>query len=165
MKNLLLPFRWKFIGWFLTLCGTFLAVLYVEFNFKFKMPVFEVYSSFLRTRTMVTKTTNFADELILILLITGLGLVVFSKEKVESENLDSIRVAAFARALLTNIVFLLLSVIFIYGMGFITALVFNQISFSLFYIVFFFFLKRKKMKFWFTGITLVCNDKCRRLYF
>src|SRR5665647_3612351 len=145
MKNLLLPFRFKFIGWFLTLCGTFFAVLYFAYNFKFKIPVFEVYSSFLRTRTMVTKTTNFADELIMILLITGLGLVVFSREKVESENLDSIRGAAFARALLTNIVFLLFSVIFIYGTGFITALVFNQISLSLFYILFFFFLKRKKM--------------------
>jgi|SRR5665647_1641462 len=145
MKSLLLPYRWKFVGWLLTLCGTFFAFLYFAYNFKFKIPVFEMYSSFLRTKTFVTKTTNFADELILILLITGLGLIVFSREKVESENLDSIRAAALARALLTNIVFLLFSIVFIYGTGFITALVFNQISLSLFYILFFFFLKRKKM--------------------
>src|SRR5665647_46806 len=128
MKSLLLPYRWKFVGWLLTLCGTFFAFLYFAYNFKFKIPVFEMYSSFLRTKTFVTKTTNFADELILILLITGLGLIVFSREKVESENLDSIRAAALARALLTNIVFLLFSIVFIYGTGFITALVFNQIS-------------------------------------
>jgi hypothetical protein len=93
----------------------------------------------------VTKTTNFADELILILLISGLGLVILSREKNESENLDSIRAIAFARAFLTNIVFLLFSILFIYGTGFITVLVLNQISLSVFYIVFFFFLKLKKM--------------------
>ena len=93
---------------------------------------------------MVTKTTNFADELILILLISGLGLVILSREKNEAEYLDSIRATAFARAFLTNIVFLLFSIVFIYGTGFITALVLNQISLSVFYIVFFFFLKLKK---------------------
>ena len=144
MKNLLLPYRWKFVGWLLTLCGTFFAFIYYAYNFKFKVPVFEVYSSFLRTRTFVTKTTNFADELILILLISGLGIVILSREKNESEYLDSIRTIAFARAFLTNIVFLLFSIVFIYGTGFITALVLNQISLSVFYIVFFFFLKLKK---------------------
>src|SRR5665647_3169823 len=117
MKNLLLPYRWKFVGWLLTLCGTFFAFLYYAYNFKFKVPVFDRYSSFLRTRTFVTKTTNFADELILILLISGLGLIILSKEKNESEYLDSIRATAFARAFLTNIVFLLFSIVFIYGAG------------------------------------------------
>jgi len=145
MKNLLLPYFWKFVGWLLTLIGSALAILYLLFDFKFKMPVFAIYSSFLETKMFVSFRTNFADELILLLLIIGLGLIVFSKEKIESENLEPLRTKAFATATISNNIFLLFSVLFIYGSGFIAILVLNLFSLSLFYLLFFYLLKRKEM--------------------
>jgi Ni/Fe-hydrogenase subunit HybB-like protein len=124
-----------------------MAMLYYFFDFKFRMPVFAVYSSFIETKMFAVFKTNFADELIMLLLISGLGLIVFSKEKYESQNLDAIRASALAKATILNIIFLLFSVLFIYGSGFITCLVLNLFTLPVFYLVFFYIMKRKKKDF------------------
>jgi hypothetical protein len=144
MKNLLLPYPWKLAGLFLTLTGSALGILYNWFDFRFSMPVFAVYSSFLQTKIFATFTTNFADELILLLLITGFGLIVFSKEKIESENLDSLRERALGKALISNNILMLFCILFVYGSGFIAVLILNLFSFSLFYLFFFYLMKRKE---------------------
>jgi hypothetical protein len=144
MERLLLPYSWKVAGWFVTLAGVVLGVLYNWFDFRFSIPVFAVYSSFLKTKMFESFTTNFADELVLLLLIIGLGLIVFSKEKIETENLDLARSKALFRAVILNNVFLLFSILFIFGSGFIGILVMNLFSVSLFYLFFFFLLKRRE---------------------
>ncbi|MCK9400851.1 MAG: hypothetical protein M0Q51_12780 [Bacteroidales bacterium] len=146
MKNLLLPYPWKLAGRFVTISGIALAVLYLWFDFRFSMPVFAIFSSFLETKMFVTFRTNFADDLILLLLIVGFGLIVLSKEKIEFENLDSARAKALAKAIILNNIFLLFSILFVYGSGFIAILVLNLFSLSLFYLIFFYFLKRKELK-------------------
>ena len=78
------------------------------------------------------------------MLISGLALIVFTKEKNETEGLDSIRFRAFFRALTANTIFLLLSVIFVYGSGFIAILVVNIFSLFIFYLLFFYLRKREK---------------------
>lgn len=139
---MLLPFQWKLAGLFFIFCGVVSAVLYIWFDFRFTMPVFAVFSSFLETKMLVTFRTNFADELTMLLLITGLGLIVFSKEKTETENLDIYRAKALAKASMANTIFLLFSILFVYGSGFIGILVFNLFSFLIFYLFFFSMAKR-----------------------
>jgi hypothetical protein len=146
MKNLLLPYYWKFIGFLLTLAGIALAILYLWFDFRFTLPVFAVFSSFLETKMFVTFRTNFADELILILLTSGFGLMVFSKEKNETEYLDLLRTNAMAKALIYNAVFLLLGIVFVFGSGFISILVLNMFSVPILYLVFFYFMKHKDIR-------------------
>jgi hypothetical protein len=146
MKKLLLPYRWKFAGILLILMGSFCAVLYTWFEFQFKMPVFAVYSAFFETKMFVTFQTNFADELILLLLVTGFGLVVFSKEKNETEILGNKRSDAMFKAMLANNILLLLSILFVFGSGFIAVLVFNLISVSVLYLLFFYLTDRTKEK-------------------
>jgi hypothetical protein len=144
MKNLLLPFPFKLAGIFLALCGLVFAVLYVWFDFRFTIPVFAVFSSFVETKVFATFRTNFADELTMLLLVTGLGLIVFSKEKNETENLTLVRIKAMANAGIANTFFILFSILFVYGSGFIAILVLNLFSFFIFYLVIFHFLKRKQ---------------------
>jgi len=144
MKNLLLPYPWKFVGMLLAFIGVIFAGLYLWFDFRFTMPVFAVFSSFLETKMFVIFSTNFADELVLFLLTSGLGLIVFSKEKIESEYLDSVRFKALAKALISNIILLLGSILFVFGSGFISILVVNLFSLSIFYLCFFYFLKKKE---------------------
>jgi len=144
MKNLLLPYYFKLIGVFLLVTGIALAIFYIWFDFRFTIPVFAVYSVFLETKIFETFRTNFADELTLLFLICGLGMIVFSKQKTEFAELDLIRFKALSLAVITNTVFLLLSVIFVYGSGFMGILVFNVISLFVFYLILFFFIKRKK---------------------
>lgn len=142
MNNLLLSYRWKIAGIVLLSIGVFLAITYFWFDFRFKIPVFAVYSVFLETKTFEVIRTNFADELILLFLLAGLGLVVFSKEKNETQGLDEFRMKAFARAWIANVVFLILSVLFIYGSGFMTILIVNLLFFPFFYLLFFYTQKR-----------------------
>jgi hypothetical protein len=144
MTNLLLPYRWKYVGWLLTLSGMFLTILYSWFNFRFVIHAFAVYSSFLETKMFTSIRTNFSDELIMIMLICGLGLIIFSREKVEHEYLNSIRINSLAKALITNIVFLILSILFIFGSAFINILVINVFSFPLLYLLFFYYRKWKE---------------------
>jgi len=144
MKNFLIPYTWKLIGLFLTLSGIISAVFYLWFDFRFTLPVFAVFSSFLETKMFTTFRTNFADDLTLLLLISGLALIVFSKEKIESENLNSFRARAITNALIVNNLFLFLSILFVFGTGFIAVLVINLFSFSIFYLIFFYIMKQKE---------------------
>ncbi len=128
----------------LAFAGTISAIIYIFFDYKLKLSVFAVYSSFLATKYFTSFKTNFLDELTLLLLISGLALIVFSKERNETEGLDLLRFRAFFRALIANTVFLLLSVIFVYGSGFIAILVVNIFSIFIFYLLFFYLRKREK---------------------
>ncbi len=144
MKKFLLPYPWKFAGIFLSLCGIVLAIFYLWFDFRFTLPVFAAYSSFLETKMFTTFSTNFADDLILLLLLIGLGLIVFTKEKIETEQMDLFRTKAAAFAFIANIIFLIFSVLFIFGSGFIGVLVLNLFSLPILYLIIFNFLKRKQ---------------------
>jgi len=137
MNNLLLPYRWKWVGIILTLAGIILSVLFFLFDFRFKIPVFALYSAFLEAKICTVIRTNFADELILLLLISGLGLIILSKEQNEAEGLDLHRMKAMFRAVISNAVFLLISVLFVYGSGFMAILVINTLSLFVFYLLFF----------------------------
>ena len=143
MNKFLLPYRWKMAGIVLSSAGAISALFYSLFDFKFKMTVFAVYSSFLDTKILQTFNTNVAEEITLSLLITGLSLIVFSREKKETADLEAIRSKAMARAVIINNVLLLFSVLFIYGTGFIAVLVLNIFSLLLLYLVFFYFSIRK----------------------
>jgi hypothetical protein len=146
MQRYLLPYRWKFAGIALTGAGILSAIFYVFFDFRFKLPVFAVYSSFLETKFFSTFQTNFSEELILLLLISGFSLIVFSREKTESEIPDSLRLKAFMKAMLFNNIFLLFSVLFVYGSGFVAVLIGNVFSLTIIYLLLF-YLSKNKLKF------------------
>jgi len=143
VKNLL-PYYFKIIGFVITLIGIILSVFYLFFDFRFTMPVFAVYSSFIHTKIFATFKTNYADELVLIFLLIGLFFISFSKEKIESENIDSIRYKSLIKSILFNFIFLFISILFVFGTGFIYVLVLNLFSFFIFYLIFFNFYKLKK---------------------
>jgi len=141
LKTRLLPYPFKIAGMVLAFAGTILAIIYIFFDFTLKIKVFAVYSSFLATKYFTTFKTNIFDELTLLLLISGLALIVFTNE---TEDLDLFRFRAFFRAMIANTVFLLLSVVFVYGTGFIAILVANIFTLLIFYLLFFYLGKRAK---------------------
>jgi hypothetical protein len=139
MKNFLLPYPWKYSGILLILLGIVFSILYIWFDFRFSLPVFAVFSSFMETKMFVVFNTNFADELIMLLFVTGFSLIVFSKEKNESQNLDFMRSKALIKALISNNILLLFSILFVYGSGFVAILVINLFSLLVFYLCFFYY--------------------------
>ncbi len=145
MTNFLLPYKYKWIGMGLVILGITGLIFYLWFDFRLILPVFAVYASFLETRMFTTFRTNIADELIMLSLLAGFLLLVFSKEKTECEILDQIRSRAFLNALLANAGLLIFSILFIYGNGFLTILLLNLFSIFIFYLIFFYVMKRKEI--------------------
>lgn len=146
MNNFLLPFPWKFAGILLILTGIVLSILYLWFDFRFTIPVFAVFSSFMETKMFSAFKTNFADELIMLVFVSGFGLIVLSKEKEEFEYLNSIRSGAMVKAFIANNFLLLFSILFVYGSGFIAILVLNLFSFAVFYLYFFYSLRKRETR-------------------
>lgn len=143
--NMLLPNRFRMPGIILTGAGLVLAFLYFAFDMRFKMPVFAVVSSFIKTRFFTGFTTNFADELVILVLLAGLTLIAFTREKDECAGYKALRYKALMAALLADSLFLFLTVLFIYGGGFIAIAILNIFLPLVLYILFFrLFLFRSK---------------------
>lgn len=146
MKNFLLPYYFKIIGIGLLLIGIIFSVFYLKFDFKYTTSVFALISIYLENRFFVVTQTNIIDELILILFVIGFGLLVFSKEKNEVESHIVLREKAIVKASIANIIFILISIIFIYGGGFLGVLVLNLFTVFVFYLLFFYFSLNKADK-------------------
>jgi amino acid transporter len=145
MKKFLLPHYCKTIGTILVLIGIVFSVLCLKFDFNYTTSAFALISIYLENRFFIITQTNIIDEITLILFVVGFGLIVFSKEKNEVEYLNALREKAFINAIIVNTFFILFSILFIYGGGFLGILVFNLFSVFIFYLIFF-YLSLKKNK-------------------
>lgn len=143
---MLLSYKFKLPGLILILAGTGLTVLYFGFDFRFEMPVLAVFSSFMETRFFTTFRTNFADELIILLFLSGFCLVVFSKEKYEGEILREIRIKAIYKTIAIDILLLVLTTLFVFGGGFMAFTIINLILPFLLYLILFNIMKFKALK-------------------
>ncbi len=143
---MLLSSKFKLPGFILILAGTGLTVLYFGFDFRFEMPVLAVFSSFMETRFFTTFRTNFADELIILLFISGFCLVVFSKEKNEREILREIRIRAVYKTIIIDILLLVFTTLFVFGGGFMAFIIINLILPFIIYLILFNILKSKAVK-------------------
>lgn len=137
----LLPYKYKTPGIILVIAGIILAILYFAFNFRFEFPVFAVVSSYMNTNFFTTFKTNFADETIMLLLLIGFCLWIFSEEKHEYDGLLNLRLKALIWAILTDLGILLFTILFIYGSGFIAIVLLNMIMPFVLYLSFFYYFK------------------------
>ncbi len=153
MNKELVPFpnSVKYVGWILISAGIILGILFAFFNVIINMPVFAIFSSFLETKYFAVFTTNFTDELTLLLLLGGVFLVVFSREKSEDMSeekslfYNKIRTRSLFKALYYNTFMLIFSILFIFGQGFFWVLVINLLSVFILYLFIFEVNKRRPM--------------------
>lgn len=144
----LLPYKYKYAGYFLTLAGIASTVFYLFFDFRFKMPVFAVVSAYLDIKIFKSFETNFADELTMFLLVAGLFLLIFSKERKEDNyDFNRARFVSLFRAMFINIIALMFSILFLYGQIFMAVIILNLIFLPSVYLILFFFEKRKSSDF------------------
>ncbi|WP_304142852.1 hypothetical protein [Ignavibacterium album] len=136
----LLPHKFMFVGLLLVVLGVISA--YTRFYLGIKpsfltIPVFTIYSSFIDTKTFQIITNNISEEIVILLLLIGLLLINFSKEKFEDDIVDHFRFKALLYSVLINSILLLLSTVFIYGLAFISILSINIFSQLFIYQIFF----------------------------
>jgi len=143
----LLPYKFKIPGLILTLAGIVSTVFYLFFDFRFKMPVFAVVSSYLDVKILRSFETNFADELTMFLLVAGMFLMIFSKERNESQaEFDKIRFRSLFLALFANMLFLAFSILFFYGQIFMAVIISNLIFLPALYLILFLIFKKQNKR-------------------
>jgi hypothetical protein len=141
----MISYKYKFVGLLFLVCGFVLAIVNHFHRYKITLPVLAVHSSYIQTKYFTTIITNVFEEIVLILLLAGFLLTVFSKERVELKEFNKMREESWKTALLINSALLAFSILFIYGRGFAAVLILNMFStFALYSILF--LIKKVRLK-------------------
>jgi hypothetical protein len=124
-----MPRAFRFVGIFLCISGLILGIFRFKYGFKpdsLEIKTFALFSSYLENKFLEFTRNNMSEEITGFLIISGLFLFAFSREKDENELVDRIRLRAFLIATYTNFLFILFSLIFTYGFAFIYMLMVNM---------------------------------------
>jgi len=145
----LLPKGFRFVGVIFTSVGTILGIMRFYFGVKpdlLDQKVFAVYSVYLKTRTMKVESNQLIEEIVGLLVILGLLMIAFSREKDENPLISAVRLKAFFISFYINTAFLIFSILFTYGLAFIYMTVLNVVLPLSIYIVVFQILVRIERK-------------------
>jgi hypothetical protein len=143
---MLFSYKYKKPGILLLIAALVLTIYYFLFNFRFEFPVFAVISSYSETKFFWSFSTNFADELILILFTVGFVLIIFSREKTEYREYKLIRRKAIYYTIMAEIGYLIFIILFSFGSAFIALVIINLFLPFVLYLVFFNVMKLKVLK-------------------
>lgn len=134
LKQILLPNRFKLVGWILlvpsTILGFMLMLSDLESTLKINSKVFALYNDEIMGTERHTGiiSTDITNTLVGVFFILGAMMVGFSKEKKEDEYVASLRLSSLMWAVWVNYVLLFLSFVFIYGMGFFHVMIYNMFT-------------------------------------
>ncbi len=139
MKNLLLPNRFKRLGWILFipfgLFGTILLVTGID-AVQLELPVFSIYDEVIFGASGKFRIVKWdiVPTLTGIFTIAGALLIAFSSEHTEDEYIERLRQTSLQWAILVNYIILILAFLFIYGLPFFYILVVNMFTVLVFFI-------------------------------
>ncbi len=122
LSKLLLPHHFQKIGWFLILpCIVLLSVSnYFEFEFSF-LDIPQLGSGDL----FLGDSQNFTNEIALLGVFVSLFFIAFSKEKLEDEYIQKLRLDSLLIAFYANSILLVLATLFLYGFAFLEFMGYN----------------------------------------
>ncbi|HEX8278283.1 MAG TPA: hypothetical protein VF540_06290 [Segetibacter sp.] len=153
LTKFLLPNRLKSVGWIIATPALVLMILSLQFGFTFSFLDFAVKGlkniSFDNSFLFNIQFNNFTDEVGGVLLIIGLLLITFSKEKDEDEMILKLRLESLLWAVFINSVLIILSIILFYSQLFLKIMAYNICTTLILFIIRFnltIFLERRKIK-------------------
>lgn len=136
----LLPNKFKNLGWLLIIPGFFLSILRFYYGIKLRMfdiKVFAIYSNYIDTKYFSVIENQVSEEIAGTLLLLGLLILAFHKEKEETDIIVRIRYESLLTSLLINSAFMLVSLLFVFGIGFVEMMIINIFSQLILFIVVF----------------------------
>lgn len=119
-NTLLLPNRYKAIGWLIFLLFTVLGFFCILMEFK--IPGFQLYHGI----GGLTEDYNLTNELAVFGVTMGLLMIVFAKEKCEDEYISMLRLKSLQWAVLLSYMILIVLNFSVYGLGFLMLLIYNM---------------------------------------
>jgi len=145
-----IPNKYRPAGWFMLIAGIISGALFFLIDLRIELPVIALISSFLETKFFTLFVTNIADELILTLLIAGMAIVIFSQDRSEGQVEDieryryreMLKAKSLFKSLRYNTLFLIASIFFVFGQGFLWVLLLNLLSVYIIYLALYYRAKR-----------------------
>ena len=139
-NNLLLPNKYKRIGWFILAPAAVLGITMIFRGFDWIHLNSWVFAFFDDESLGLSHSfsfiyTNIVDTVVGILFIAGALLVGFSREKNEDEFIASLRQTSLLWAILVNYVLLLFCFVFIYGTAFLSVMLYNIFTVLVIFII------------------------------
>jgi hypothetical protein len=138
--KLLLPNKLRIYGWGILFLGILFGVSRFYFGIKLEflnIKVFAIYSKYFETNYFKVLDNHISEELTALLLLVGLFLISFTKEKIENDYVSALRFKSLILTFYINTALVVLSFLFVYGFGFINVLVINVFSPFIIYIILF----------------------------
>lgn len=128
MKNsLLLPNKYKVLGWILFLAFGVLGLFCMIEDFKLLgFQFYEIPTGSFDSITFGFEDYNLTNEIAALGITIGLIMIVFAKEKVEDEYLTMLRLKSLQWAVLISYIILIIINFSFYGLGFLILLVYNS---------------------------------------
>lgn len=148
----LLPAKFRFVGSIFFIAGIVAGILRFYLGVKPKLlniKVFAVYSEYLDEKYLKSVNNNLGEEITIFLIITGLFLIAFSREKTEDPETARIRYISMIISFYLSFLFLLAANFLTFGFAFIYMLiVFSGLPLAAYILVFQFhmYLYRKNIK-------------------
>jgi hypothetical protein len=109
------------VGWALLIPGIISAIIRFYFGLKYF--------------TLIEN--NYSEEITGLLLFLGLFFIAFSKEKIENDKISSIRLRALILSFFINSFMIIISLLFVFGLGFVQFMLINLYSLIVVYIIVF----------------------------
>lgn len=121
-NSLLLPNRFKRLGFIILVPFLALGTLYMFWDFNF---------SWLDIGTSI----NLTDEIALTGTIAGLLLIAFSKEKTEDEYISTLRLESLQWAVLIHYILLVIATWAVHELAYIQVMVYNMLTIPIIFII------------------------------
>jgi hypothetical protein len=126
------------VGIILTGAGIIFLIIRFYYGIKpeiFNLKAFAVLSSYLESRYFEVIKNQMIEEIGGVLLLTGLFMIIFSREKNENHDVGMIRLQAFLITAYINTFFLIISILFTFGFGFVYMLILNFVLGFIIYLI------------------------------
>jgi hypothetical protein len=122
--SLLIPNKYKKIGWFIFIPSLIFGLCLLIFQFDSNFIEIKTYSQAIKLDNTITG----------ILIIIGGLLVAFSKEKNEDEYISNLRLSSLLWAVFVNYFILVIAFIFLYDLAFLNVMVCNMFTILIIFI-------------------------------
>jgi hypothetical protein len=133
--KLLLPNKYKKIGWCLLIPATLLGIFMTATDFEISWLNVKVFALFSDSQSFSFIKDNITNEVVGVLFIIGALFVGFSREKREDEFIANLRLSSLLWAVYVNYILLLLAFLFVYGTPFLSVMMYNMFTILIIFIV------------------------------
>lgn len=124
--DLLFPNKVRPLGWTLFVCSAILGMMVLHAGYITPILSFWNFDG---------TSTTYLDELATIGVVIGLLLIGFSREKVEDEMIQKLRLESLQWSVYINYLLLMIATLFVYDAAFFMVMIYNMFTILLVFIV------------------------------